>query len=110
MESAVADSTWITARVPKNGLPQLTKLGPGASVTDTTMPAPEESGVSQMSFATPSQGWVVTNGSKLLSTNDGGATWTDITAALVRTHDQRDVSGGAEPSPASLRSAASPVN
>ena len=79
VESAVADSTWITARVPKNGLPQLTKLGPGASVTDTTMPAPEESGVSQMSFATPSQGRVVTNESKLLSTNDGGATWTDIT-------------------------------
>jgi photosystem II stability/assembly factor-like uncharacterized protein len=78
VESAVADSTWITARVPKNGLPQLTKLGPGASVTDTTMPAPEESGVSQMSFATPSQGWVL-NGVKLLSTNDGGATWTDIT-------------------------------
>ncbi len=42
------------------------------------MPAPEESGVSQMSFATASQGWVV-NGVKLLSTNDGGATWTDIT-------------------------------
>ncbi len=77
--SAVADSTWITGRVPRHGgVPQLTKLGPGASVTDTTMPAPEESGVSQMSFATASRGWVVAGG-KLMATNDGGATWTDIT-------------------------------
>jgi photosystem II stability/assembly factor-like uncharacterized protein len=79
VESAVADSTWITGRVPRHGVPQLSKLGPGASVTDTTMPAPEESGVSQMSFATATQGWVVTNESKLLATNDGGASWTDIT-------------------------------
>jgi len=77
--SAVADSTWFTGRVPKNGMPQMTKLGPGASATDTTMPAPEESAVRRMSFATVSQGWVVTNESKLLATNDGGATWTDIT-------------------------------
>ncbi len=77
--SAVADSTWITGRVPRHGgVPQLTKLGPGASAMDTTMPAPEESGVSQMSFATASQGWVVAGG-KLMATNDGGATWTDIT-------------------------------
>jgi photosystem II stability/assembly factor-like uncharacterized protein len=76
--SAMADSTWITGRVPRHGTPQLTKLGPGASATDSTMPAPEESGVSQMSFATASQGWVL-NGVKLLSTNDGGATWADIT-------------------------------
>jgi photosystem II stability/assembly factor-like uncharacterized protein len=79
VESTVAGSTWITGRVPKNGLPQLSKLGPGASATDTTMPAPEESGISQISFATASQGWVLTVYGKLLATNDGGATWTDIT-------------------------------
>jgi hypothetical protein len=76
--SAVADSTWVIGRVPRHGTPRLTKLGPGASATDTTMPAPEESGVRQMSFATASQGWVASGG-KLLATNDGGATWTDIT-------------------------------
>ena len=27
--SAMADSTWITGRVPKDGMPQLSKLGPG---------------------------------------------------------------------------------
>jgi len=81
--SAVVDSTWIVARIPRGGrLPQLSKLGPGASVTDTTMPAPEESGISRMSFATASQGWVVTVDGKLLSTNDAGATWTDITPNL----------------------------
>jgi photosystem II stability/assembly factor-like uncharacterized protein len=79
--SAVADSTWFTGRVPKNGMPQLRKLGPGASATDNTMPAPETSGVSEMSFATPRQGWVLTFDGKLLSTNDGGASWTDITPA-----------------------------
>jgi len=79
--SAMAGSTWITGRAPKGAMPQLTKLGPGASATDTTMPAPEESGISQMNFVTASQGWVVTFESKLLSTNDGGATWTDITPA-----------------------------
>jgi photosystem II stability/assembly factor-like uncharacterized protein len=77
--SAVADSTWITGRLPKDGMPQLKNLGPGASATDSTMPAPEASGVFQMSFVTASQGWVVTNFFKLLSTNDAGATFTDIT-------------------------------
>jgi photosystem II stability/assembly factor-like uncharacterized protein len=79
VHSVVVDSTWIAGRAPRRGLPQLSKLGPGASATDSTMPAPEASGVSQMSFATASQGWVVTVYGKLLSTNDGGATWTDIT-------------------------------
>ncbi len=77
--SAMADSTWITGRVPRHGAPQLTKLGPGASATDTAMPAPEASGIFKISFPTPSQGWVVTNEFKLLTSNDGGATWTDIT-------------------------------
>ena len=35
-------------------------------------------GVDQMSFVTPSQGWVLVD-AELLSTTDGGATWTDIT-------------------------------
>jgi photosystem II stability/assembly factor-like uncharacterized protein len=77
--SALVDSTWIVARVPRNGMPELRKLGPGASARDSTPPAPEVSGIFKMSFAASSQGWVVTNYFKLLSTNDGGATWTDIT-------------------------------
>ena len=79
MVSAIADSTWITGRAPGKSMPRLTKLGPGAKVTDTTMPAPEVSGVSGMSFIAPNDGWVFTFQGQLLSTNDGGASWTDIT-------------------------------
>ncbi|MGB3550561.1 MAG: hypothetical protein WA993_07720, partial [Candidatus Binatus sp.] len=76
--SAVADSTWITGSIPKHGMPQLRKLGPeDHSETDTA--GLEDFEITRMSFATASQGWVVTNYLKLLATNDGGATWTDIT-------------------------------
>ncbi len=81
LPSAVADSTWITARASKDSMPQLKALGPGANVTDNTMPAPEESGISEMSFVSAKEGWVRTVYGKLLSTTDGGATWTDITPA-----------------------------
>ena len=36
-------------------------------------------GTDQLSFVTPSQGWVLVDAAELLSTGDGGATWTDIT-------------------------------
>jgi photosystem II stability/assembly factor-like uncharacterized protein len=81
--SAVVNSTWITARAAwlgsaGFGLPQLKKLNYGANVTDTTMLSPEASGIMQMTFITPNEGWVLTSETRLLSTNDGGATWTDI--------------------------------
>jgi len=81
--STVTGSTWITARAPwlgnaGFGLPQLKKLDHGATVTDTTMPSPEASGIVRMTFITPNQGWVLTTQTTLFSTNDGGATWTDI--------------------------------
>jgi photosystem II stability/assembly factor-like uncharacterized protein len=77
--SAVVDSTWITGSVPKKGMPKLRKLGPEDHSQTNTAPRSEDFNVMQMSFATPSQGWIETNYSKLLSTNDGGASWTDIT-------------------------------
>jgi len=60
-------------------MPQLANVAPGATIEPSTPPNPEDRPAYGMSFATPSQGWVVTNESKLLATNDGGATWTDIT-------------------------------
>ncbi len=77
--SAMVDSTWITARVPKNGMPQLANVAPGATIAPSTSPGPQDFLPRGINFATASQGWVVTNESKLLATNDGGATWTDIT-------------------------------
>jgi photosystem II stability/assembly factor-like uncharacterized protein len=79
LPSAVADSTWIIGRAPQGSQPQLKMLGPSANVTDNTMPPPEESGISEMSFVSAKEGWVRTVNGKLLSTTDGGARWTDIT-------------------------------
>jgi len=36
-------------------------------------------GANQMSFVTPTRGWVLVDVGELFSTSDGGATWTDIT-------------------------------
>ena len=81
MQSAVTGSTWVTAAV-LNHHPMLSTLGPGATI-DANIPAGTRlSGyfqASQLSFATPTQGWVLTVYGKLQSTNDGGTTWTDIT-------------------------------
>jgi len=77
--SIVVASTWITSSVSKNGMPQLRKLGPNDHHETITAPVPEDFNIFQMSFATPSQGWLLTNSFTLLSTNDGGASWTDIT-------------------------------
>jgi photosystem II stability/assembly factor-like uncharacterized protein len=76
--SAIADSTWIIGTAPGKEMPHLRKFESGANVTDAAMPAPEASGVLQMSFVASSQGWVLTSDTKLLSTRDGGTTWTDI--------------------------------
>jgi photosystem II stability/assembly factor-like uncharacterized protein len=76
--SVVADSAWITGTAPGKEMPHLRILEPGANVADATMPAPEASGILQMSFVSPRDGWILTSETALQSTNDGGATWTDI--------------------------------
>jgi len=77
--SAVVDSKWITVRVAKDGMPRLANVAP-ATTTETGAPSsPEDRPADEIDFVTASQGWVVTLYGKLLSTNDGGATWTDIT-------------------------------
>jgi photosystem II stability/assembly factor-like uncharacterized protein len=35
--------------------------------------------ISQMSFAAPTQGWVIVGDGELMSTTDGGATWKALT-------------------------------
>jgi photosystem II stability/assembly factor-like uncharacterized protein len=76
--SVVVDSMWITGGVQKDGTPKLRVLGPNDNVTNTEF-GPNDFNTLRMSFVTPRQGWVVNNESHLYSTNDGGATWTDIT-------------------------------
>ena len=80
MQSAVVGDIWLIAKV-SDHRPILTALRAGARMRATIDPASHSSGyfgVDQMSFVTPSQGWVLVD-AELLSTTDGGATWTDIT-------------------------------
>jgi photosystem II stability/assembly factor-like uncharacterized protein len=75
-------SDWIFAAF--DGHPVLTRVGPGITVdasTDTTASRSHYKDVRQISFATPADGWAVVGDGNLLSTTDGGATWTNITPA-----------------------------
>jgi hypothetical protein len=80
--SAMVGATWITGRVSKNGVPKLANIARAATIAPSTLPGPEDRPAYGISFATEIQGWVLTNDSKLLATNDGGATWTDITPSI----------------------------
>jgi photosystem II stability/assembly factor-like uncharacterized protein len=83
--STVADGEWITARVPRDGPPELRKLGPGGHPAAGAAKGWEEWGPSRplgtraLSFVTPKQGWLSDIYGRLLLTTDGGARWTDIT-------------------------------
>jgi len=85
-ESAVVNSAWITADIPRDRVPQLRKLGAGGSAAANTELGPQLQPATETSFVTPSQGWVLTIDDRLFSTNDGGASWTDITPATNHRH------------------------
>lgn len=79
---AVADSTLIAATSSQNeNQVTLSKDGPDRR-TDTDISSCFNTRLgglasAQLSFATPKQGWMLVRG-KLLSTRDGGATWTTL--------------------------------
>jgi photosystem II stability/assembly factor-like uncharacterized protein len=80
VQSAVVGDIWLIAKV-SDHRPILTALRAGAKMRATIDPASHMSGyfgTDQLSFVTPSQGWVLVD-AELLSTGDGGATWADIT-------------------------------
>jgi photosystem II stability/assembly factor-like uncharacterized protein len=80
VQSAVVGGIWLIAKV-SDHRPTLTALRAGARMRASIDPASHSSsyfGANQMSFVTPSKGWVLVD-AELLSTMDGGATWTDIT-------------------------------
>jgi len=86
VQSAVVGDIWLIAKV-SDHRPILTALRAGARMRATIDPASHMSGyfgTDQLSFVTPTRGWVLVDDSellsnKLLSTGDGGATWTNIT-------------------------------
>ena len=75
--STVADDIWIFASAPPSGQPPLLKVLPGSGATDGAELHLDRYACS-LSFATADVGWEDCQGT-LLSTLDGGATWTDIT-------------------------------
>ncbi|MGC1783998.1 MAG: hypothetical protein WA708_15865 [Acidobacteriaceae bacterium] len=76
--STVVDSKWMIPAVPETGEPILTVLPSGG--TETAQADTMVGGMSgrKISFLSPSQGWLSCS-KGLLSTTDGGATWTEIT-------------------------------
>ncbi len=82
VSSTIVDSAWLIARQPMYALPMVTTLHIGEweyGIADFA--AGYGSGL-RMSFTSPARGWLLTDGA-LLSTQDGGATWSDITPERV---------------------------
>jgi len=79
--SAVIGSEWIFA-ASSGHHPVLTKVGPAARIdtsTDTAVSRPKYREIDDVSFATAADGWVIVGDGDLMSTADGGATWTTLT-------------------------------
>jgi photosystem II stability/assembly factor-like uncharacterized protein len=76
LQSAMAGSAWVTA-IASDGL-MLSTLGPRARVNAARADWRSFRPL-QLSMISPTHGWLLTSNGKLLSTTNGGATWTTIT-------------------------------
>jgi len=81
ISSTVTDSTWI---IPSGGSrhPRLTEVGAGARIDASNHAASVFEGRREnapLSFVSPTEGWIVVGDGELISTTDGGATWTALT-------------------------------
>jgi photosystem II stability/assembly factor-like uncharacterized protein len=94
--STVVGSDWIFAAAGDHR-PVLTKLGAGtridASSNAAAADSPRYKDISQISFATRAHAWAIVGDGDLLSTTDGGATWTNITPGPKRHAVQGNGSG-----------------
>jgi photosystem II stability/assembly factor-like uncharacterized protein len=76
LPSTVADSAWIIFSGSSDE-PTLTKPGAGARVDARDLKGYLTNAV--LSFVSSTEGWIVVGNGELLSTTDGGVTWTSIT-------------------------------
>ncbi|MGH9615594.1 MAG: glycoside hydrolase domain-containing protein [Acidobacteriaceae bacterium] len=76
--STVADNTWIIPFTPRGAQPKLLQLNPYDKAAAAGDLSSGYFGGHRITFATPTEGWLTSN-RRLLSTTDGGATWTEIT-------------------------------
>jgi photosystem II stability/assembly factor-like uncharacterized protein len=80
VSSSVVGSTWITATELNGGNsnPVITPIASGATLSAGYHSESGYYGARQLSFVTPSLGWILMNDNHLLSTSDGGVTWTEL--------------------------------
>ena len=86
LRSAVVDSQWLISSH-WGGHPTLTKIGAGAKVSsDAEVSGVVSNAYRELSFSTPTQGWswALPHSGNLLSTSDGGSTWTQINPQVSR--------------------------
>lgn len=78
VSSTVVDSNWLIARQPFAGLPMVTILHPGEWQNGMVATGVGYNANLKMSFTNSDRGWVLMNGA-LLATQDGGASWSNVT-------------------------------
>jgi photosystem II stability/assembly factor-like uncharacterized protein len=80
VSSTVVGSTWIIATELDSGNsnPAITPIASGGTLAAGYNSESDYYGARQLSFVTPSQGWVLVSENRLTSTSDGGATWTEL--------------------------------
>lgn len=79
--AAVTDSAWVWVTMRDVG-PKLTTVGKGQRIDISAGAGADVSpprAVGELSFVSPTQGWVILGDGELMSTTDGGATWTTLT-------------------------------
>jgi photosystem II stability/assembly factor-like uncharacterized protein len=82
ISSTVVDSSWLIARRPATGLPMITILHLGEWENGMVVREAGYGANLPMIFTNPDRGWVLMDGA-LLATQDGGASWTDVTPDRV---------------------------
>jgi photosystem II stability/assembly factor-like uncharacterized protein len=78
VSSAVTGPAWIAANLSGNTYLTISAIASGATANASSNVYPGYYGVFQLSFVTPSRGWVLLYDGSLLSTMDGGTTWAEL--------------------------------
>jgi photosystem II stability/assembly factor-like uncharacterized protein len=78
ISSTVVDSTWLIPRAPMYALPMVTVLHPGEWANAIEFDTYGYRYGFKMSFINSARGWLIMDGA-LLSTRDGGWSWSDVT-------------------------------
>jgi photosystem II stability/assembly factor-like uncharacterized protein len=76
--TAMVGSSWIISNTAGDKDPTITSVANGATVEANPGAAPGYFGAQQLSFVSRRRGWALLKHGRLLSTTDGGTTWTEL--------------------------------